>query len=387
MDDFLPFHVPHVGREEADELLDTLHSGWLTLGPKTKCFEQEVAKYVGCRHAIAVSSCTAALHLALAALGIGEGDEVITTPLTFCATVNVIVHQRANPVLADVEAGGFNLDPAQIEPKITPRTRAIIPVDFGGQPCRYAEIMEIAHRHRLKVIEDAAHSIGASYRGQKVGSIADITAFSFYATKNITTGEGGMITTDDDALADKMRILSLHGISRDAWKRYTAEGSWYYEVLCPGYKYNMTDIQASLGLHQLPRLDTWTQARRRIAEAYNAAFAPLPELEIPNPEPGLDHGWHLYVLRVREDGLRINRAQFIEALRSLGIGTSVHFIPIYRHPWYREKYSLDHADFPNAERAYQRAISLPIYPKMTPRQVNRVIEAVYQVVEANRQGS
>jgi len=384
MGDFLPFHVPFVGPEETEELLDTLRSGWLTLGPKTKRFEARLAQYVGSRHAIAVNSCTAGLHLALVALGIGEGDEVITTPLTFCATVNVIVHQRATPVLIDIRSDDFNLDPNQIEAKVTPRTKAIITVDFGGQPCRYAEINEIARRRGLRVIEDAAHSVGASYNGRKVGSLADITAFSFYATKNISTGEGGMVTTDDDELADRMRILSLHGISRDAWKRYSAEGSWYYEVLCPGYKYNMTDIQASLGLHQLERLDAWTEAKHRIADTYNQAFAVLPEVEVPQANSGVVHAWHLYVLRIREEALRINRAQFIEALRELGIGTSVHFIPIYRHPWYRQRYAFPPEAFPNTETFYRGAISLPIYPTMTDAQVERVIAAVQKTVRDNR---
>src|SRR3990172_5481140 len=275
--DFLPFNRPALGPEEEKEIIETLRSGWLTTGARTRRFESDFAQFTGARHAIGVNSCTAALHLALVANGIGEGDEVITTPITFAATANVIVHTRARPIFVDVEADTLNVDAAQIGAKITRRTRAIIPVHLSGQPCAMDDILAIARKHNLAVIEDAAHAAESVYRGRKVGSIGDATAFSFYATKNVTTGEGGMLTTDDDDLAERVRILSLHGISHDAWKRYTNEGYKHYEVLFPGYKYNMFDLQAALGLHQLAKVEKHWQARKALAEKYDRALAGVPE--------------------------------------------------------------------------------------------------------------
>lgn len=381
---FLPFSLPDLGEDEISEVVDTLRSGWLTMGPKTQQFEANFRDYVGSAEAVAVNSCTAALHLALVAAGIGEGDEVITSPLTFCATANTVIHQRAKPILADIKAEDFNLDPKQVEKKITSRTRAIIPVHMAGQPCRMDELLDIAHQYDLRVIEDAAHAIGASYKGQRVGSMSDATAFSFYATKNLTTGEGGMLTTNNEELAEVARNLRLHGLSHHAWKRYQAVGSWYYEVIAPGFKYNMTDIQASLGLHQLARIDQFTEVRQHYAAIYSEAFAAIPEIQIPVAGPDLTHAWHLYIIRLTPDALTINRDHFIEELKAENIGTSVHFIPLHLHPFYQAEFGYAPGDFPITEAVYQGAISLPLYTRMTEADIYTVIEAVQRIVERHR---
>jgi|YelNatPaOPRAMG01_1025707.scaffolds.fasta_scaffold54762_2 UDP-4-amino-4,6-dideoxy-N-acetyl-beta-L-altrosamine transaminase len=376
---FVPFASPLISDDEIAEVVDTLKSGWLTTGPKVQRFEKEFAQFVGSKYAIAVSSCTAALHLALVATGIGPGDEVITTPFTFVATANVILHVGAKPIFVDIRPDTFNIDVEKISAVITPKTRAIIPVHYAGQPCEMDEIMEIATKHKLLVIEDAAHAIAAEYKGRKVGTIGDVTCFSFYATKNLMTGEGGMVTTNHAELAEKIRILSLHGMSKDAWKRYTATGSWYYEVLSPGYKYNMTDIQASLGIHQLQKLEIFQKRREEIVKAYNQAFAGLDAVVPPFVQPGVKHAWHLYVIKIVPERLKIDRNRFIEALKEEGVGTSVHFIPVHLHPYYREKFGFKRGDFPRAEEAYDRVISLPLYPKMSDEDVGHVIEAVRKV--------
>lgn len=381
--EFLPFSLPDIGEKEIEEVVQALKSGWITTGPRTREFEQRLGAYVGAHHAIAVNSCTGALHVALAAIGIGPGDEVITSPLTFCSTANVIVHLGATPVFADI-GDDYNVDPVEIEKHITPRTKAIIPVHYSGQPCQMDEILACAREHKLWVIEDAAHAIGAKYRDRMVGTIGDVTAFSFYAIKNMTTAEGGMITTDHDELAEKMRLFSLHGISKDAWKRYTSEGSWYYEVVYAGYKYNMTDIQAALGIHQLDRLEHFLEARRRYVALYNEAFAEMPELRTPIVRTGVRHAWHLYVIQLDLERLTINRAQFIEALRAENIGTSVHFIPVHLHPYYRERFGFKRGDYPKTETVYDRIVSLPLYPKMTEEEVRDVIDAVTRVVHRHR---
>ncbi len=382
---FLPFSLPDIGEEEIDEVVQTLRSGWITTGPRTIEFEKRFAEYTGARHAVAVNSCTAALHIALAAAGIGPGDEVITSTLTFCSTANVIVHLGATPVLADI-GPDYDIDPAEVERRITPRTRAIIPVHYAGQPCRMDEILACARRHGLLVIEDAAHAVGARYGDRMVGTIGDATAFSFYAIKNMTTAEGGMITTDREDLAERMRLLSLHGIDKDAWKRYSKEGSWYYEVTCAGYKCNMTDIQAALGLHQLKRLGDFLETRHRYAALYNEAFQEIPEVQSPLVNPGLEHAWHLYVIQLDLDRLTIDRAQFIEALRAENVGSSVHFIPVHLHPYYQKNFGFKRGDYPQAERAFERIISLPLYPKMTVGQVLEVAETVRGIVQRYRRG-
>jgi len=391
-DTFLPFSLPTIGEEEIAEVVDSLRSGWITTGPKTKQFEEEFREYIGARHAIAVNSCTAGLHIALAALGIGPGDEVIVPTLTFCSTANVVVHLGARPVLVDV-GEDFNITPEAIERAITSRTRAIIPVHYGGQPCDLDAIYSLAARYNLAIVEDAAHAVGAAYRGHKIGSdslrlaasdLRVVTCFSFYATKNMTTGEGGMITTADDELAERMRLLSLHGMSRDAWKRYTSTGSWYYEVLLPGYKYNMTDIQAALGIHQLRKLDDFIAIRRRYARMYDEGFADMPEVERPIIHSDRTHTYHLYVIRLNLERLTIDRAQFIEELKALNIGTSVHFIPVHLHPYYRNTFGYRPGDCPVAERLYERIISLPLFPRMTEDDVRDVIQAVKDVISRHR---
>jgi dTDP-4-amino-4,6-dideoxygalactose transaminase len=379
---FLPYCLPFIGEEEIEEVADSLRSGWVTTGPKVKKFEADFAAYVGVKHAIAVNSCTAALELSLAALDIGPGDEVIVPTLTFCATANVVVHRGAAPVLVDV-GEDFQIDPAAIERAITPKTRAIVPVHYGGQPCDLEAVLEIARRRGLAVVEDAAHAIGAQYDGQRIGVHGLMTAFSFYATKNMTTGEGGMLTTNDPALADRLRVLSLHGMSRDAWARYTEVGSWYYEVCEAGYKFNMTDLQAALGIHQLKRLDVFIARRRDIAAQYAAAFADLEGLILPVELPGRFHVYHLYPLRVLEAGSQWNRNSFIQSLREAKVGTSVHFIPLHRQPFYRDRCAYNPDSFPVADKIYSQIVSLPLYPKMSNEDVLDVIQAVRAVAASS----
>ncbi len=381
---YLPFALPHITEAEVAEVVDTLHSGWLTTGPKTKRFEREFAEVVGVPHALAVSSATAAMHLALDALGIRPGDEVIVPVYTFTATAAVIVHCGAQPVFVDVDPVTCNLDPAALEAALTPRTRAVMVVHFGGLPAEMDAILALTRPRSIPVVEDAAHAFPAYYRGQMIGAIGDITAFSFYATKTLATGDGGMITTSNPGYAQRCALMALHGMNHDAWKRYTAEGSWYYEVQEAGFKYNMTDLAAALGLRQLARRDWLLERRRRIAARYTQAFSAWPELETPPDLPYVQHAWHLYPLRLHLDRLTISRDAFIQALAVAQIGTSVHFIPLHLHPYYRERYHLSPGDFPAALRAYQREISLPIYPGMTDEDVDDVIAAVQAIVEDHR---
>ena len=381
---FLPFALPDIGEEEVASVVETLRSGWLTTGPKVKRFEKEFAEFIGCREGIAVNSATAALHLALDALGIKEGDEVIVPTMTFAATAEVVQYLKARPVLVDCEAATFNVSPEIVEHAITPRTRAVIPVHIAGQPCDIVPIVELAHQKRVAVIEDAAHSFPAHDHGRTIGTISDVTCFSFYATKTITTGEGGMLVSDDPQVLDRARIMSLHGISRDAWKRYTAEGSWYYEILYPGFKYNMTDIAAAIGLEQLKKAERFLHIRRRYAAMYDEAFADVPEIIRPSARAGVGHAWHLYVIRLRRDMLSIDRAGFIEELKARNIGTSVHFIPLHLHPHYRDTFGYRPEDLPVATRVYEETVSLPIYTRMTETDVQSVIDAVTEVVEQHR---
>ena len=381
---FLPFHVPTIGEEEIAAVVDVLKSGWLTTGSKAREFEEEFGRFVGASHAVAVNSATAALHLGLAAVGVGEGDEVIVPTMTFAATAEVALYLKAKPVLVDCALDSLNIDTRALERAITPRTKAIVPVHFAGQACDSEEILALARAAKLRVIEDAAHALPARDQGRMVGAIGDITCFSFYATKTITTGEGGMATTENPEWAERMRMLSLHGISHDAWKRYSSEGSWYYEITRVGYKYNLTDIAASLGLAQLKKCRAFAAARRRIAEAYSDAFADLPEIRSPVSLPGKEHAWHLYVIQLELERLRIDRGAFIEALREKKIGASVHFIPLHLHPYYRETFGYRPEDFPVASAVYPRTVSLPIYPNMTVGDVQDVIGAVRSIVEQNR---
>ena len=378
--EFLPFHVPTIDDDDIAAVVDVLKSGWLTTGNKAHQFEQRFAEFVGAKHAVAVNSATAALHIALEAAGVGRGDEVIVPTMTFAASAEVVLYRGARPVLVDCQADTLNIDPAQIAAKITPRTKAIMPVHFAGQPCEMTAIQSLAAVHGLKVIEDAAHALPARDGARRIGAIGDVTCFSFYATKTITTGEGGMATTDNSDWAKKMRVLSLHGISHDAWNRYSAEGSWYYEILYPGYKYNLTDMAAALGLSQLEKCRSFWNARRRISAAYSRAFADIPEIRVPACRADVEHAWHLYVIQLDLERLRLSRGQCIAALKEKNIGTSVHFMPLHLHPYYRRELNYQPGDCPTASRVYERIVSLPIYPKMSDADVADVIDAVRAIV-------
>jgi dTDP-4-amino-4,6-dideoxygalactose transaminase len=382
-DSYLPYCRPSIEEDEIAEVTEVLRSGWLTTGPRTQQFEREFAQTAGSDYAIALNSGTSALHLALAAAGIGPGDEVITTPLTFCACANVIVQLGAAPVLADICEDDLNIDPEQVERLVTSRTKAIMAVDFAGQPCRFDELRSIAGRHSLFLLEDAAHSAGAFYRGKPVGSIADATAFSFYPTKNMTTGEGGMLTTNSADLERDARVLSLHGMSHDAWRRYQKNASWAYDVVAAGFKYNMSDIQAALGLVQLRRLPELNQSRSALAVRYEQLLAGCSLVQLQHARPELQHAWHLYVIRLRLENLRIDRAEFIEALQQRGIGVSVHFIPIHHHSFFREGFGFSPVGLPVTEKIFPEILSLPLYPAMTDADVERVAAAVREIAEAN----
>lgn len=383
-DTFLPFALPDLDGSELEQIREALESGWITTGPKTKQFEAEFGAAVGAKHAIALNSCTAAMHLALEAIGLQPGDEVVTTPYTFAATAEVIRYFDARPVFVDIDPYSLNMQPNLLEAAITERAKAIIPVHIAGLPAEMDAIQRVASKYSLPVIEDAAHAFPSYYKGQIIGSIGDFTCFSFYATKTITTGEGGMICTDNDEWADRCRVMALHGISKDAWKRYTAEGSWYYEIIAPGFKYNLTDVAAGMGLAQLAKANRMWQRRRDIAQRFNAAFSEYAELETPFDRADCQHAWHLYVLRLNLDSLEIDRAEFVEKLKERNIGASVHFIPLHTHPYYRQTYGYQPEDFPVAYRQYQRAISLPIYSKMSDTDVQDVIDAVCEVIQLNR---
>lgn len=380
---FLPFAVPDVNEDELQQVAESLQNGWLTTGPKTKEFEQRFSSLVGANYAIALNSCTAAMHLALEAIGLQPGDEVITSPYTFAATAEVVRYFDAKPVFVDVSAGCLNISPSAIKAAITPRTKAIIPVHIAGLPADLNPIAEIARKHNLAIIEDAAHAFPSHYQGRNIGrAIAGVTHFvcySFYATKTITTGEGGMLCTDNEELADRCRIMALHGISRDAWKRYTAEGTWKYEIIAPGYKYNLTDIASGIGLAQLTKSDKMWARRKDIAERYNRAFQNHPALQLPVDRADCQHAWHLYIIRLNLECLSIDRAKFYEELKQKNIGTSVHFIPLHIHPYYRDKYGYSPEDYPVAFREYTRAISLPIYSRMSDVDVDDTINAVLEV--------
>jgi dTDP-4-amino-4,6-dideoxygalactose transaminase len=381
---FLPFHKPDIGDEEIDAVAEALRSGWLTTGPKVHTFEHAFARYIGAPHAVAVNSCTAALHLALDAVGLREGDEVLIPTMTFAATAEVVFYFKARPVLVDCEPDTLNVDPAGLEKSLSSRTRAIIPVHYAGHACDMARILEIAATRQLKVIEDAAHALPAAYKGQTVGTLGDLACFSFYATKTLCTGEGGMVTTANPDYAESVRMMSLHGISKDAWKRYSAEGSWYYEISKPGFKYNMTDIAAALGIVQLGKCDRMWEARKRIAEIYHEAFRDLDEVVTPVVRGDVKHAWHLYPIRLDLDQLRISRAEFITRMREQNIGVSVHFIPLHQHPFYRNTYGYQQQDFPNASSAYERLVSLPIYPSMTENDAADVVTVAREIIRRNR---
>ena len=371
----LPFFRAAVGEDDIAAVSEALRSGWLTSGPRAIELEKKLGEYLAAAHTIAVSSCSEAMLLCLRALDIGPGDEVITSPITFASTVHAIIHNGATPVLADIENDTFGIDPADVERRITPRTRAIMPVHFAGQACRIRDILKIAQARGLAVVEDAAHSFGARVDGTRIGTFGRATAFSFYATKNLTTAEGGAITTQDEVLARRLRLLGYHGMSRDSWSRYSDKGSWYYEVELPGYKCNLSDLHAALGLTQLAKIDHLLDERRRVASALSAALASCDAVELPREYPGNWHTWHLYVIRLRLERLTVGRDEFIKALRAEGIGTSVHFIPVHRHPFF-QPYLKGADSFPRADEYYSRCISLPIFPDMTDPDVRDVADAV-----------
>ncbi len=382
---FLAFALPDIGEEEIAEVVDTLRSGWVTTGPKAKRFENDFVAFLGdpSLEAIAVNSATAGLHLALEALGIGPGDEVITTTHTFTATAEVVRYLGADVVLVDIDPATLNIDPRAAEAAITPRTKAIVPVHYAGLAADMPAILAIARRHGLKVVEDAAHALPTTCGGALVGTLqSDACVFSFYANKTITTGEGGMLVTRDPALARRARVMRLHGMSRDAFDRFTATvPSWAYEIVAPGYKYNLTDIAAALGLQQLKRLGAFQRRREQIAAIYGEAFAGLPLVTPPLPAPGDQHSWHLYVVRLA-DGAPLARDRFIERLFEAGIGCSVHYIPLHLHPYWRDRYGLVPEQFPHSQRAYERMLTLPLYTRMTDADVLRVCETVRSLLQA-----
>lgn len=378
-DTFLPFAKPSLGDEEIAELVDSLKSGWITTGPKTERFAEAFRAYVGGRHAAPLSSATAGLHLAVLAHGIGAGDEVVTTPMTFAATLNVIVLAGAIPVLADIDRDTLNLRVSEIERRITPRTKAVIPVHYVGQPCDLDPILELARSNRLAVIEDAAHAAGTEYKGRRIGSFPTTSVFSFHPNKNITTGEGGMVVTDDEEVFEKVSLLKFHGMDRNAWKRFAKSGSPRYDIAMPGYKYNMMDIQAALGLHQLPRLEGFIEKRRTIAELYQRDFADAP-FHLPKPVPWPSkHAWHLYTPLVELDRLTIDRDRFMAELKERNIGCGLHYTAAHEFTYYRDAFGWKPDDFPEAHFVSERIVSLPLFPDMTEADRGDVVEAVFDI--------
>lgn len=378
--EYLPFHRPLLGREEEEEVLRTLRSGWLSCGPKTEKFEQAIKNYVGAKFAVGLNSCTAALHLGLVVSGIKKGDEVITTPFTYVATGNVIVQQEATPVFADIESDTLNINPGLIEKKITSKTKAIMPVHYAGHPCQMDKILSIARKYKLLVIEDAAHALGSEYKGRKIGTIGDITCFSFHATKNITTGEGGMLTTEDKKKAEMVKILSLHGLSQNAWKRYLEKKFRPYEAVALGFKYNMSDLEASLGLVQLKKIEKFWRIRKSYVKRYNEAFSQVGELKLLTQQRDVKHSHYIYVVLLELEKLNINRDEFVATLREENIGASVHFMSLHLQKYYRERFGFKKLDFPEAYRASERCVSLPIYPKMSGKDIDDVIYAVKDIL-------
>jgi dTDP-4-amino-4,6-dideoxygalactose transaminase len=382
--EFLTFGRPEIGSEEIAEVVDSMKSGWLGTGPKVQRFEREFAKLKGVPEVAAVGSCTAALHLAMIAEDFQPGDEVITTDLTFCATVNAILHAGATPVLADCDRRTMNLDLAQVAAKITPRTRAILPVHFAGRMCEMDELMELARRHGLKVIEDCAHAIESSYHGRPSGTFGDVGCFSFYVTKNVACGEGGMVVARNPETLGRVKVLALHGMSRDAWKRFSDTGYRHYQVAECGFKYNMMDLQAAIGIHQLAKMERHWERRREIWQSFDGAFAKLPMVLPAPPAADTRHGYHLYVVLLKLEELAITRDQFMNELTQRMIGVGVHYLPVHTHPYYREHLGFRAEDFPNASWIGERTVSLPLSPSMNEQDVADVIEVVTETLEQHR---
>jgi dTDP-4-amino-4,6-dideoxygalactose transaminase len=386
-ENYIPFARPSIGKEEEEAVLEVLRSGWLTTAGQARAFEREFAAYTGASHALAVSSATAGLHLALDAFGVGPGDKVITSPYTFTATAEIIRYLGADPLFVDIDEESLTIDPEGVEQalKKNPGTKALIPVHLGGQSCRMDLIMENARRHGAVVIEDAAHAFPVITDLGFLGGIGDAGVYSFYATKTMTTGEGGMVITEDPEIARRIGIMRLHGIDREVWDRYTdPRASWKYDVVAPGYKYNLSDMAAALGRVQLKKAELFLRKRRTIAETYLGAFGGADFLELPSSSGADTHAWHLFILRLREEKLNIDRDEFILRLQEAGIGTSVHYIPLHMMSYYRERYGYRPEDFPRSLRTYRRAFSLPIYPDMGEEQVRKVIDAVISTGETHR---
>ncbi|ALG69177.1 DegT/DnrJ/EryC1/StrS family aminotransferase [Beggiatoa leptomitoformis] len=383
---FLPFAVPCIGEEEINEVVNTLRSGWLTAGPKTQQFEQEFSAFVDMPYALTVNSATAGLHLALEAIGVGVGDKIITSPYTFTATAEVARYLGADPIFVDIDPRTFNMDTQKLAQALatTDNIKVISPVHFAGQACAMDDILALAKQYQLKVVEDAAHALPSRYKGRLIGGFGDVTAYSFYATKTVTTGEGGMIVTANPEYAKRMKIMRLHGISRDVFDRSSSSlPTWYYEVVAPGFKYNMSDIASAIGIHQLRKAEKLRQRREAIAQRYTEGLQGLP-LTTPYTAPENTHAWHLYVIQLTLEDLKIDRNQFIERMKMERIGTSVHFIPLHIQPYWKERYGFEPEDFPVAFDVYQRAVSLPIYPDMTEADVMRVIAATRQILTGAR---
>jgi dTDP-4-amino-4,6-dideoxygalactose transaminase len=377
---FLIFGQPRLEEAEIQEVVQTLRSGWISTGPKVGQFEQMFAEYIGTRHALALNSCTAALHLSMLAAGVKAGDEVITTPLTFAATANVIVHVGARPVFADVDPKTLNINPIEIEKKITPKTKVIIPVHLGGYPCDMPAIMAIARKRHLAVIEDCAHAIESQIKGKHAGQFGDLGAFSFYVTKNLVTGEGGMVTTNNTEWAEKIQMYGLHGLNKGAWKRYSDEGFKHYQVIYPGYKYNMMDLQAAIGIHQLPRMETYLKRREAIWKKYNAAFADLPVILPAEPPAQWRHARHLYAVQLDLNALTVSRDHIMEALHRENIGTGIHYVSLHLHHFYKETFGYQTDDFPHAAKSSRCLLSLPLSAQLTDEEVSSVIEAFRKVI-------
>lgn len=377
---YLVFGSPLIGEEEINDVVDSLRSGWLSTGPKVSRFESEIEKYLGAKYVKVVNSCTAAMHLSLIAAGIGRGDEVITSPMTFSSTVNVILHVGATPVFVDAEKETANIDVSKIEEKITKRTKAIMPIHLHGRPCKMDKILELAKKYKLTIIEDAAHAFGAVYKGKKIGTISDFTCFSFYVTKNLATGEGGAVATKKKTWADLIGVYALHGMSKGAWKRYSDSGYSHYLIEVPGYKYNMMDLQAAIGIHQLEKFDKMQKRRREIWERYDKAFSDLP-LILPAPiEKNTTHALHLYGILVKLEKLKVDRDRILNALHKENIGSGVHFVSLHLHPYYKKRFNFKRNDFPNSTFISDRTISLPLSAKLTDKDVEDVISAVRKVL-------
>ncbi len=384
MDFKIPFHRSWFGPEEIKEVVDTLESGWLTTGPKTHRFEEDFKEYIGCKHAIGLNSCTAGLHLSLMALGFSRGEEVITTPLTFPASANVIVHSNLTPVFADIEPGTLNIDPEQVRAKLTSRTRAILPVHFAGHACDMDALLGLAAEQDLRIVEDAAHALETFYKGKKIGGLGDTTSFSFYATKNITTGEGGMLTTNNDKLAEKIRVMRLHGLSRDAWKRYDKRGFAKWELHVPGFKYNMSDINAALGIHQLKKAGQFLELRKKYAARYDEAFRDVEEIETLKIKDYTQSAHHIYVIALDLTRLTLNRDQILDEMQQAGIGVAIHFEPLHLQPFYQQRYGTREKDFPVATSYGERILSLPLFPRMREEEVEEVIQTLTGLIRKYR---